>query len=448
MYLKNRFTSLLLLLTLLVGCGEAAPDITDATSSPLPAVEDTTNVAPSEEAAQEASAEGASGEEASEEVVSTTENEPEAPGVPDMPTLSDAAITTDSGLQYEDITAGEGAEAQVGDIASVHYTGWLEDGSVFDSSLTRNTPFTVPIGAGRVIPGWDEGLAGMKVGGERLLVIPPDLGYGEQATGSIPPNSTLIFLVQMLNVEAPPTPAAVEEYQKTENGVEYAILEAAEGDEVASGDIVTFSFKAWLDDGTLFDDSDQGGGPAQFQLGQSRLAGLDEGIMGMKIGESRQLRIPPEMAYGEEGAGDVIPPNATIIFEIALEDFSTPPKLTLADEYISTDSGLEYAILQEGSGNEAKAGDSVSVHYSGWLEDGTLFDSSIPRGSPFPFTIGQGSVIAGWDEGVTGMKVGESRQLRIPSDLAYGEQGSPPTIPANATLIFDIELLQLDAAEN
>lgn len=441
MYLKKRFTSLLLLLTLLVGCGEAAPDTTDA-PAPAPVVEATPNLAPTEEAAPEASAEGAS-----EEVISV-ETQPELPGAPDMPTLTDAAITTDSGLQYEDIAAGEGAEAQAGDIASVHYTGWLEDGTVFDSSLTRNTPFSVPIGAGRVIPGWDEGLVGMKVGGERVLVIPADLAYGEQGSGSIPPNSTIIFLVEMLSVEAAPTPAAVEEYQKTENGVEYAILEAAEGDGVANGDMVTFSFKAWLEDGTLFQDSNQDGGPAQFQLGQSRLPGLDEGIIGMKSGETRQLRIPPELAYGEEGAGHVIPPNATIIFEIALQDFSTPPKLTLAEEYVTTESGLEYAILQEGEGNEAKAGDSVSVQYSGWLEDGTLFDSSIPRGSPFPFTIGQGSVIAGWDEGVVGMKVGETRQLRIPSDLAYGEQGSPPTIPANATLIFNVELLILESAEN
>lgn len=459
MYLKKRFTSLLLLLTLLVGCGGAATNTTAPTPSPEIVVEATPNVASTEDENEEVAQgpSGPSGEEASaqeeasegeaSEVISNPESQPEIPGVPDMPTLSDAAITTDSGLQYEDIIAGEGAEAQAGDIASVHYTGWLEDGTVFDSSLKRNTPFNVPIGAGRVIPGWDEGLAGMKAGGERVLVIPPDLGYGEQATGSIPPNSTLIFLVQMLSIEEPPSPAAVEEYQTTENGVEYAILEAGEGDEVASGDIITFGFKAWLDDGTLFDDSDQGGGPAQFQLGQSRLPGLDEGIIGMKIGETRQLRIPPELAYGEEGAGDVIPPNATIIFEIALKDFVTTPKLVMADEYTTTDSGLEYALLQEGEGDEAKEGDSVSVHYSGWLEDGSLFDSSISRGNPFPFTIGQGSVIPGWEEGVVGMKVGETRQLRIPPDLAYGEQGFPPQIPANSTLIFNVELIQLDAAE-
>jgi peptidylprolyl isomerase len=155
------------------------------------------------------------------------------------------------------------------------------------------------------------------------------------------------------------------------------------------------------------------------------------------------------MAYGAEGAGDVIPPNDTIIFEIELLEAVVSPKLSLAEEFTTTESGLEYAIIQEGTGEPAKSGDGVSVHYSGYLEDGTLFDSSIQRGQPFIFVLGQGSVIPGWEEGIIGMAAGEKRQLRIPSDLAYGEAGSPPVIPANATLIFDVELLEIspDAAE-
>ena len=108
--------------------------------------------------------------------------------------------TTPSGLQYRDDVVGEGAEAKAGNLVSVHYTGTLQNGSKFDSSRDRGQAFEFPLGAGRVIRGWDEGVAGMRIGGRRTLVIPPELGYGARAIGPIPPNSTLIFDVELLGV--------------------------------------------------------------------------------------------------------------------------------------------------------------------------------------------------------------------------------------------------------
>jgi len=105
------------------------------------------------------------------------------------------------GLQYTDDQVGTGAEATPGKTAVVHYTGWLLDGTKFDSSLDRNQPFSFPLGAGQVIKGWDEGVQGMKVGGKRTLIIPPELGYGARGAGGvIPPNATLKFEVQLLDV--------------------------------------------------------------------------------------------------------------------------------------------------------------------------------------------------------------------------------------------------------
>ena len=113
--------------------------------------------------------------------------------------------TTASGLQYEDTTVGSGAEAVAGKRVSVHYTGWLYNdgvkGAKFDSSKDRGDPFDFPLGGGRVIKGWDEGVQGMKVGGTRVLVIPADLGYGSRGAGGvIPPNATLLFEVELLAV--------------------------------------------------------------------------------------------------------------------------------------------------------------------------------------------------------------------------------------------------------
>ncbi len=113
----------------------------------------------------------------------------------------DEVMTTPSGLQYVELEEGEGASPEKGQTVVVHYTGKLEDGTVFDSSRDRNRPFSFKLGAGQVIKGWDEGIASMKVGGRRRLIIPPELGYGSRGAGGvIPPNATLTFDVELLRI--------------------------------------------------------------------------------------------------------------------------------------------------------------------------------------------------------------------------------------------------------
>jgi len=123
--------------------------------------------------------------------------------------------------------------------------------------------------------------------------------------------------------------------------------------------------------------------------------------------------------------------------------FSNGPTKVDDASYQTTASGLKYAVITEGAGDTARAGQQVSVHYTGWLENGKKFDSSRDRNQPFAFPLGQGRVIKGWDEGVAGMKIGEQRQLVIPAELGYGSRGAGGAIPPGATLIFDVELLKI-----
>ena len=125
--------------------------------------------------------------------------------MPNHKSLGPDAVKTDSGLMYEDKKIGDGPEAQAGKLVQVHYRGFLENGTMFDSSLRRRESFQFPLGKRQVIAGWDEGIAGMKVGGKRTLVIPPHLAYGARGAGNvIPPNAVLIFDVELLGVQKLP----------------------------------------------------------------------------------------------------------------------------------------------------------------------------------------------------------------------------------------------------
>jgi peptidylprolyl isomerase len=258
----------------------------------------------------------------------------------------------------------------------------------------------------------------------------------------------LLFMLVALIVAAC-GPASGDGFMTTDSGLEYKINEEGDGRKPEPGEIVSVHYTGFLEDGTEFDSS-VGRDPFSFPLGQGMvIPGWDEGIALLNVGDKATLIIPPELAYGSQGAGGgIIPPDATLTFDVELVDISEgspdSPEEVSEGDYTTTDTGLEYYEVVEGEGPEALPGQQVSVHYTGWLEDGTKFDSSLDRGSPFVFQLGAGSVIAGWDEGVAGMKVGGVRQLRIPSDLGYGDAGAGGgAIPPGATLIFDVELLDV-----
>ncbi len=228
---------------------------------------------------------------------------------------------TPQNLVIEDVTAGTGEEALVGDLLEVKYVGaLLDDGSEFDASWNRGQTFFIPIGVGAVIPGWDQGIVGMREGGRRLLIIPPELAYGSAGAGSaIPPNAALVFVVDLIEVVDLPMPQIPD---TTEIGGSLEVEDLAEGsgEVVESGDTVSVHYLGTLTDGTVFDSSWSRGRPFTTQIGVGMvIQGWDQGIVGMREGGRRLLKIPSDLAYGEAGSGSgSIGPNTPLLFVVDL----------------------------------------------------------------------------------------------------------------------------------
>jgi peptidylprolyl isomerase len=221
---------------------------------------------------------------------------------------------------------------------------------------------------------------------------------------------------------APPAAVpAVEAPAPREDGLVIEDLQIGDGPSVPKGAAVVVHYKGTLkSDGTEFDSSYKRGQPAAFPL-QNLIKGWQEGIPGMKPGGKRKLTVPYALAYGENGRPPVIPPKADLVFEIELVDF------------------VRWEDTKVGEGAECKPNQTVQVYYRGTLKsNGKEFDSNMGQ-EPIEFPLRD--LIPGWQYGIPGMKVGGTRKLTIPWQFAYGERGSPPTIPPKADLNFEIQLL-------
>lgn len=394
--------------------------------------------------------EGGAETEAAGEVA--PELDPVAPAGPGLPEVDGPSTVTDSGLEYIETRAGDGEPPNEGDILTMQLVGMLEDGTRFADTYADGQPIIAPLTELDLFEGWREGMLLMNVGGAGRLIIPPELAFGDQGAGGIiPPNATIILDVELVSAEAPPEPATVDagDLTTTDSGLQYFDLVEGDGDQPEQGQDVVVEYRVWLQDGNTFiASSADDGQPLTFTLGseQGVLPGWDEGVATMNVGGTRYLVIPPDLALGETGGGR-IPPNATLIMEVELLDalpLRLPTEVPESD-FTVTDSGLQYFDLVEGDGESPAEGDFVTVDYTGWTTDNVKFDSSLDAGVPFTFQLGTGGVIQGWDEGVADMRVGGTRQLVIPAELAYGDTGAGAQIPPGATLIFEVTLLSFES---
>ena len=248
------------------------------------------------------------------------------------------------------------------------------------------------------------------------------------------------------------------------SGLQYLDDSLGTGREAKADDLVSIHFKGWMvpkdTASELFSDWTTDQSKSMLSLGDSKMRnqpvkfilnsgsfikGTDEGIVGMKTGGVRTMIIPSKLAYGEAGIG-FIPPSTDLKVTVELLEVKdrVVAEMWKVDSTLfkTTASGIKYAIISQGEGPAIEANKTVTVHYSGYLLNGTMFDSSVERDEPIMFVVGQGQVIPGWDEGMQLLKKGDKARFIIPPQLGYGEMVLEK-IPANATLIFDTEVIDV-----
>nr|XP_020463075.1 peptidyl-prolyl cis-trans isomerase FKBP10 isoform X1 [Monopterus albus] len=315
-------------------------------------------------------------------------------------------------------------EVQTEDFVRYHFNGsFYSDGKKFDSSHDRGKAFTSQVGLGRLIAGMDRGLQGMCVNERRRITVPPHLAFGSIGTGGvIPPDAVLVYDVLLLDIWNTEDKVQIRTIGKP------AICKRA----TVASDFVRYHYNGTLLSGETFDSSYSKNATYDTYLGQDDLIkGMEEGLLGMCVGERRTIIVPPFLAYGEKGYGTIVPSQATLVFEVLLVDVFNPK-----DDLI-----VEVKEVPEGCTRKTVTGDYIRYHYNGTFQDGTAFDSSYQRNSTYNTYIGMGYVIHGMDKALQGLCIGEKRRIIIPPHMAYGEGGTGNLIPGSAVLVFDIHVI-------
>uniref|UniRef100_A0A803KQ58 peptidylprolyl isomerase n=1 Tax=Chenopodium quinoa TaxID=63459 RepID=A0A803KQ58_CHEQI len=347
------------------------------------------------------------------------------------------------GLKKKLLKEGEGWDTpEPGDEVEVHYTGTLLDGTKFDSSRDRGTPFKFTLGQGQVIKGWDVGISTMKKGENALWTIPPALAYGESGSPpTIPPNATLQFDVELLSW------VSVKDICKDGGIFKKVLAQGEKWENPKDTDEVFVKFEARLEDGTLVGKSDG----VEFTVSEGHFCpALSKAVKTMKKGEKVLLTVMPQYGFGEKGkpaSGDeaAVPPNSTL--QIALELLSWKTVSNVTD-----DKKVVKKILKEGEGyDRPNEGAVVKLKLLGKLQDGTVF---LKKGHEdgdelFEFKTDEEQVIEGLDKAVLTMKKGEVALLTIAPEYAFGSVESKQdlaVVPPNSTVFYEVELVSFEKA--
>jgi len=398
---------------------------------------------------------------------------------------------TESGLAYKFHIVNESAELpEIGKLAFLEMIYGTDDTIFYDTKIVPGGLVPVPITEPAYDGDFMEGLQMMHIGDSATFIVNADSFFLKTARfPEVPPYAIdideLTFNVKMVKIRTQEEARAdfdqelvvmqmsedsiLQAYitennikiKPTETGLYYEELNAGTGALAKKGDMVTVNFDISFLDGTqLFSTKDQGE-PVFFELGQPfDTEGMNEALLKMKAGGTSRIIMPSNLAFGDKGRGNFIPPYSTLISELELVKIQTKKEYNdekrgsetvdiekyLKENGITaspTASGLYYIEHEQGTGPAPNTGDKVKVWYTGKLLDGTVFDASSNRNQAYEFALGQGRVIKGWDLGIAMMKQGGKATLIIPSNLGYGERGSGQRIPPFSPLVFDVELQEV-----
>ncbi|HLO92175.1 MAG: FKBP-type peptidyl-prolyl cis-trans isomerase [Chloroflexota bacterium] len=411
---------------------------------------------------------------------------------------------TDDGLYYKFHVKGDDTTTvKAGMVLNLKLKYSINDSVLFNSADIPQD-FMLPLNEPSYKGDLYSGLAMMKPGDSATFITSADSFFLKTIKMPQLPDSTykgkdIIFDVKLISAKTQQQMEAeykvkldemkskeqssLENYLKSANitvaplpsGLYYIETQKGNGQKPKKGDYGKLHFKVSTIDGKVLYSSYDQGQPMMWEIGQDfDNKGVTEALNLMSKGTKASIIVPSSLAFGEQGRGQMVPPYTTLLYDLELTDIvskaqldkenaekekkaaiekeqAKKQELSILDNYLKTNkisvkptaSGLYFIEIKKGTGQQAATGKTVKVHYTGTLLNGTKFDSSVDRKQPFEFTIGKGEVIPGWDEGIAMMKEGGKAKLIVPSRLAYGENGRMPTIPPSATLIFDVELIDV-----
>lgn len=413
---------------------------------------------------------------------------------------------SETGLEYKFYVQNEGENPKVGDFITIDMYYGTDDTILFDS---KNIPggLTFPLDSPYFEGDLFEGIMMMTRGDSASFRMSADsfflvIARSPKLPPFIEPGSIMTFEVKLNEFKS-----AEQQQQEEADALEARRMEAENefaaylaennitteplesglifiehkkgtGRQPQAEEMISVNLTVKLLDGTKIFSTDDRGEPFEYQYGKNfDTKGLEEGVGMLRKGGKATLIVPHQIAYGAEAKGQMIEPYSAVVYEVelvgmrskeaydkerkekqaqqqAMEDQRRNNEQMQRDQYLRnnginvepTASGLYYIETEKGTGKKAMPGNTVNVHYTGRLLDGTVFDSSIERGQPFSFRLGVGQVIKGWDEGIAMMNEGGKATLIIPSEIAYGSRDSG-SIPPYSTLVFDVELISVEEAQ-
>ena len=405
-------------------------------------------------------------------------------------TAPDPVKTLPSGLQYQIIRHGNGTRKPVlNDRLEFSLTVSMEDSVIFDShKMNNNKPVPLQVTKPKFKGDPVEGYMMMAEGDSAVFMLPTDTllkSGGQQMPPWMKEGKRLIYNVAMISIKSDSEAKAEAEMKvarqktiddsvlqdfftrnnlhpvKTASGLYYIMKEEGVGAVAQKGNILKIFYMGKFLNGNIFDTNQDSTFHHQdalkVELGRGKvIKGWDEGLALMKRGSKATFYIPSHLGYGPKDRGP-IPGNSVLVFDVDVRDVLTPEEMderSLQDYFVAnkinplkTDSGVYYTIKKKGKGPNAKAGQTVSVRYTGMLLDGTKFDSNMDSAFhhdvDFKFELGKGRVIKGWDDGIAALNKGTEATLYIPSRLGYGASGQGRKIPPNSVLIFDVKLVDI-----